>query len=112
MKSAKVTMTNPKDIMKKSKDTIHNLHAIFFDVFGTVVDWRSSVAREVTAAAARHGLSVDAEALSAVRFRQMHWCLIFSHSDFRISSSASMLFLYPNSRNLFFIYLLSARRII
>ncbi|HIE76398.1 MAG TPA: haloacid dehalogenase type II [Gammaproteobacteria bacterium] len=57
-------MTNPKD-------TIENLHAILFDVFGTVVDWRSSVAREVTAAAARYDLSVDAEAL-ADRWRALY----------------------------------------
>ncbi len=64
MKPAKDTMTNPKD-------TIHGLHAILFDVFGTVVDWRSSVAREVTAAAARYNLSVDAEAL-ADRWRALY----------------------------------------
>ena len=54
MKPAKDTMTNPKDTMKNSKDIIHDLRAILFGVFGTVVDWRSSVAREVTAAAARY----------------------------------------------------------
>ena len=53
MRSAKDTMTSPTD-------TVENLHAILFDVFGTVVDWRSSVAREVTAAAACYDLSVDA----------------------------------------------------
>src|SRR5437879_3226979 len=37
------------------------LRALAFDVFGTVVDWRSSVAAEVAAAAARHGRTVDAE---------------------------------------------------
>ena len=57
MRPAKDTMTSPTD-------TVENLHAILFDVFGTVVDWRSSVAREVTAAAACYDLSVDAEALA------------------------------------------------
>jgi 2-haloacid dehalogenase len=33
--------------------------ALVFDVFGTVVDWRSSVAREVEALGQRRGLSVD-----------------------------------------------------
>lgn len=32
-----------------------------FDVFGTVVDWRSAVAREVAAVAARKNIRVDAE---------------------------------------------------
>ena len=34
--------------------------AILFDVFGTCVDWREGVAREVAAAAARIGVSLDA----------------------------------------------------
>ena len=33
--------------------------ALVFDVFGTVVDWRTSIAREVEALAKRKGLSVD-----------------------------------------------------
>jgi 2-haloacid dehalogenase len=36
------------------------IRALAFDVFGTVVDWRSSVAAEVRAVAARHGVSVEA----------------------------------------------------
>src|SRR3954468_11892642 len=35
--------------------------ALVFDTFGTVVDWRSSVAREVAALAARKGVALDAE---------------------------------------------------
>src|SRR3954452_2264629 len=34
--------------------------ALVFDTFGTVVDWRSSVAREVAAVATRKGVAVDA----------------------------------------------------
>src|ERR1700722_5617332 len=34
--------------------------ALVFDTFGTVVDWRSSVAREVTAVAKRKGVTLDA----------------------------------------------------
>jgi 2-haloacid dehalogenase len=34
--------------------------ALAFDVFGTVVDWRTSVAAEVAGAAARNGLTLDA----------------------------------------------------
>jgi 2-haloacid dehalogenase len=35
------------------------LAALLFDVFGTCVDWRASVAREVGAAAARAGVALD-----------------------------------------------------
>ena len=40
------------------------LRALFFDVFGTCVDWRSGVAREVAALAGRRGGAGDAEALA------------------------------------------------
>lgn len=40
------------------------LKALFFDVFGTCVDWRSGVARDVEALAARRGVSVDATAIA------------------------------------------------
>lgn len=36
-----------------------DIKALIFDVFGTVVDWRSSVVREGEALAARKGLDVD-----------------------------------------------------
>ena len=36
-----------------------SIKAIVFDVFGTVVDWRTSVAGEVDALASRKGLSID-----------------------------------------------------
>ncbi len=35
------------------------IRALLFDVFGTVVDWRSGVAREVEALASARGVSVD-----------------------------------------------------
>lgn len=38
--------------------------AFLFDVFGTVVDWRSGVAREVAAAAERAGAALDAVAFA------------------------------------------------
>ena len=34
--------------------------ALLFDVFGTVVDWRSGVIRDVTVLAAEHGADIDA----------------------------------------------------
>jgi 2-haloacid dehalogenase len=36
-----------------------SVKALVFDVFGTVVDWRSSVARQVTELAKRRGVAVD-----------------------------------------------------
>jgi 2-haloacid dehalogenase len=42
-----------------------HVEALAFDVFGTVVDWHGSVAREVRALAARKGLRID-----AVRFAE------------------------------------------
>lgn len=35
------------------------LRALLFDTFGTVVDWRSGIAREAAPLLARHGLAVD-----------------------------------------------------
>jgi 2-haloacid dehalogenase len=40
------------------------IRAVLFDVFGTVVDWRTSVAREADAFRARHGLRFDAFAFA------------------------------------------------
>lgn len=40
------------------------IKAMLFDVFGTVVDWREGVAREVAAFFARHGISGDAHAFA------------------------------------------------
>lgn len=40
--------------------SLTSVKALVFDVFGTVVDWRSSVAKEVEALAKRKGLKVDA----------------------------------------------------
>jgi 2-haloacid dehalogenase len=40
------------------------VHALCFDVFGTVVDWRSSIARELEAALAPVGIATDWAALA------------------------------------------------
>jgi 2-haloacid dehalogenase len=40
------------------------VRAVLFDVFGTVVDWRSGIAAAVRAFAARHDLELDASALA------------------------------------------------
>lgn len=59
--------------------------ALVFDVFGTVVDWRASIAREVAAAARRRGVAVDgprfadawrgryAPAMNRVRTAELPW---------------------------------------
>lgn len=44
---------------KVSNASLSSVKALVFDTFGTVVDWRSSVAREIEALAARKGFSVD-----------------------------------------------------
>ena len=38
----------------------HAENALLFDVFGTVVDWRTSIIREVDAFAAQNGIALDA----------------------------------------------------
>jgi 2-haloacid dehalogenase len=48
-----------------------SIKALTFDVFGTVVDWRSSIMREGQAFGAAHGLSVD-WARFADRWRAMY----------------------------------------
>ncbi|MFO0998251.1 MAG: haloacid dehalogenase type II [Alphaproteobacteria bacterium] len=40
------------------------IKALTFDVFGTVVDWRSSIAREIAAFGRRKGLALDANAFA------------------------------------------------
>ena len=47
-----------------SEATTPEVKALVFDVFGTVVDWRSSVARQVSAAAKRLGVEMDGFALA------------------------------------------------
>lgn len=37
------------------------IQALTFDVFGTVVDWRNSVAREITETCRPHGITLDAD---------------------------------------------------
>lgn len=43
---------------------VASVKALVFDVFGTVVDWRTSVAKEVEALAKRKGLKLDGEKLA------------------------------------------------
>ena len=47
-----------------SSPTIAGVRALGFDVFGTVVDWRGSIAREVNQLATRKGVTVDGNAFA------------------------------------------------
>ena len=40
-------------------NTLKNIKALTFDVFGTVVDWRSSVAREISIMGSKKGFTLD-----------------------------------------------------
>ena len=44
--------------------TLSDVQALTFDVFGTVVDWRTTVIREVSAALAAKGVEADCEAFA------------------------------------------------
>ncbi|MFC9335805.1 haloacid dehalogenase type II [Arthrobacter sp. NPDC057009] len=48
----------------RSPSTGRPVRAVLFDTFGTVVDWRTGVAREVAAFAARLGKELDGEAFA------------------------------------------------
>jgi 2-haloacid dehalogenase len=49
---------------QQTKNPLASVKALVFDVFGTVVDWRSSVANEIAALAKRKGLTVDGPAFA------------------------------------------------
>ncbi len=43
---------------------MHEVKALFFDVFGTLVDWRGSIAREAREILSPHGVAIDWEAFA------------------------------------------------
>ncbi|MBT4986639.1 MAG: haloacid dehalogenase type II, partial [Proteobacteria bacterium] len=51
--------------------SIHGIRAVLFDVFGTVVDWRSSISQEVASFAKRCDSVVDGEVF-ADRWRALY----------------------------------------
>ncbi|ADX72229.1 2-haloalkanoic acid dehalogenase, type II [Pseudarthrobacter phenanthrenivorans Sphe3] len=55
----------------RSPSTGRPVRAVLFDTFGTVVDWRTGVAREVAAFAAAHGAALDAHAFAG------HWRALY-----------------------------------
>ncbi|MFF2345115.1 haloacid dehalogenase type II [Pseudarthrobacter sp. NPDC058119] len=55
----------------RSPSTGRPVRAVLFDTFGTVVDWRTGVAREVATFAAAHGAALDAHAF-ADRWRALY----------------------------------------
>lgn len=52
--------TNQVQSGARSSEQLTSIKALVFDVFGTVVDWRASVAEEVDQLAKRKGLRIDA----------------------------------------------------
>jgi len=61
------TALSREALMQSSQPSASDLRAVkalVFDVFGTVVDWRTSVAREVEALARRKKLTVDGGAFA------------------------------------------------
>lgn len=50
--------------MSNPTPDLTQIRALTFDVFGTVVDWRTAITREVAAVAAAHGRPVDAAAFA------------------------------------------------
>jgi 2-haloacid dehalogenase len=54
-----VLALGPAQKREPSRAGLVSVRALVFDVFGTVVDWRTSVTREVEALAKRRGVSVD-----------------------------------------------------
>ena len=55
----------------RSPSTGRPVRAVLFDTFGTVVDWRTGVAREVAAFATAYGRDVDADAFAD------HWRALY-----------------------------------
>ena len=53
--------TDSAEVRQKADATTEGVKALVFDVFGTVVDWRTSVAQEVRDLAKRKCVSVDGE---------------------------------------------------
>src|SRR5438477_13012902 len=45
-------------------EAMEHIKALFFDVFGTLVDWRSSIARETRTILAPLGVAIDWEAFA------------------------------------------------
>jgi 2-haloacid dehalogenase len=58
--NARTARASSRQTDTQSNPQLAPVKALVFDVFGTVVDWRTSVAREVEALAKRKGLMVDA----------------------------------------------------
>ena len=62
--AAAVSLDASAEESTESGESLRNVKALTFDVFGTVVDWRSSVIREGQLLSARKGLDVDWEAFA------------------------------------------------
>jgi len=61
MASAPLAQRAPAESTARRNSDLASVKALVFDVFGTVVDWRSSVADEVRSLASRKQLTIDPE---------------------------------------------------
>ena len=52
-------------VFQELPERLRDVRAMTFDVFGTVVDWRTSIAKEGEAVGRRHGIQADWSSLSA-----------------------------------------------
>ena len=57
----RTSSSRSQEVRLKPDATLAGAKALVFDVFGTVVDWRTSVATEVRQLATRKGVTLDAE---------------------------------------------------
>jgi 2-haloacid dehalogenase len=65
-----------------ARDSRSDLKVLAFDVFGTVVDWRSGVIGEVAAVARSHDLAIDAAAIAdAWRRKYRRWLDRVRHGE-------------------------------
>ena len=62
--AARVVAAGPEQRAERLNPQLASVKALVFDTFGTVVDWRTSVAQEVDALVKRKGLTVDGAAFA------------------------------------------------
>ena len=66
------TLTAPVAAAAPSRIDLSKIKAVVFDTFGTVVDWRSGVARDAAPFIARHGLGIAPEDFASAWRRRYH----------------------------------------
>ena len=66
------TITLPETAPAAAKIDLSKIKAVVFDTFGTVVDWRSGVAREAAPFITRHGLAIAPEEFASAWRKRYH----------------------------------------